>query len=346
MVRAGGAAVYYVRMPSEVLVLREQEIRELLDPPSCIEAMEHAFAAYSGGRAELPAVIHLDVPERSGEIHVKAGHLHDGPYYAVKMVASFPGSPALGVPAIGGMVLAFDAKTGAPAGILLDNGLITDVRTGAAGAVAAKHLSSPNPRTVAIIGTGGQARYQIEMLSHVRSFAEVRIWGRDVAKARATADHLSRNPKLSATRFAVAESVEDAVATADIVITVTASRAPLVHARWLKAGATVIALGSDGASKQELAVDVLARADRIIADSIPQCIAIGELHHAVDAGAITKDRILGELGEVVSGAKQGRTSPDELVVCDLTGIGVQDVAAASLIMQRARKTGRGERLKL
>jgi ornithine cyclodeaminase len=345
-VRAGRAAVYYVRMSSEVLVLREPEIRELLDPQSCIEAMERAFAAYSGGSAELPSVIHLDVPERSGEIHVKAGHLHGGPYYGVKMVASFPGNPALGLSANSGMVLAFDAQTGAPAGFLLDNGLITDLRTGAAGAVAAKHLSSPNPRTVAVIGTGGQARYQVEMLSHVRSFAEVRIWGRDLAKARATADHLSRNPKLSATRFAVAESVEDAVSTADIVITVTASRAPLVHARWLKAGATVIALGSDAADKQELAVDVLARADRIVADSIPQCLVIGEIHHAVEAGVIAKDGILGELGEVVSGAKRGRATADEIVVCDLTGVGVQDVAAASLIMQRAKLHGRGERLKL
>jgi ornithine cyclodeaminase len=331
-------------MPREVLVLRENEIRELLDPASCIEAMERAFAAYSGGRAELPSVIHLDVPEHRGEIHIKAGHLHGGQFYAVKMVSGFPGNTAAGESPNTGMVVAFDARTGAPAGFLLDNGVITDLRTGAAGAIAAKYLAATEIDTVAVIGTGGQASHQLEMLAHVRRFAEVRIWGRDAAKARVTVDALGKHASLSGRRFVTAESVRDAVSSADVVITVTASRSPLVEAAWLKSGATVIAVGSDAPDKQELAVEVLARADRIVADSIPQCLRLGEIHHAIEAGAIRKEKIHGELGEIVSGTKRGRASRDELVVCDLTGVGVQDVAAASLIMERARALGRGERL--
>src|ERR1700724_3469436 len=133
-------------MSREVLILREPEIRALLDPRTCISAMERAFAAYSTGQAQLPAVIQLDIPEsdvsqKSGEIHIKAGYLHGGRYYAVKIVSGFPSNPHLGLPANDGMVVMFEAKTGAPAAFLLDNGFITDFRTGAAGAVAAKHLA-------------------------------------------------------------------------------------------------------------------------------------------------------------------------------------------------------------
>ena len=138
-------------MRREALILREPEIRALLDPRSCIAAMEQAFAAYSTGRAQLPAVIHLDIPEdeaqgnaasqNRGEIHVKAGYLNGGPYYAVKIVSGFPNNPQLGLPANDGMIVVFDARTGAPAAFLLDNGFITDFRTGAAGAVAAKYLA-------------------------------------------------------------------------------------------------------------------------------------------------------------------------------------------------------------
>jgi ornithine cyclodeaminase len=333
-------------MSREVLVLREPEIRALLDPQACIAAMEQAFAAYSTGHAQLPSVIHLDVPENSGEIHVKAGHLRGEPYYAVKIVSGFLNNPQLGLPPNDGMIVMFDAKTGAPAAFLLDNGFITDLRTGAAGAVAAKHLARKKIQTVAIIGTGGQARHQLEMLALQRSFGEVRIWGRDPHKAQACASELGKRRVIPACNFAVTESVKEAVDGADLVITVTASREPLVRAAWLKPGVTVIAVGSDGPDKQELDVDVLARADKIVADSIPQCLRLGEIHHAVEKGAIAKEKIYAELGEITAGLKPGRTSEEEIIVCDLTGVGVQDVAAASLVLGRAETEGQGERLAL
>jgi len=356
-------------MRREVLTLREPEIRALLDPRSCISAMEQAFAAYSTGRAQLPAVIHLDIPEdeapgnaapqNRGEIHVKAGYLNGGPYYAVKIVSGFLNNPQLGLPANDGMIVVFDARTGAPAAFLLDNGFITDFRTGAAGAVAARHLARAKISSVAVIGTGAQARYQLEMLALERTFSEVRIWGRDRDKACACADDLAKRRdeestskaagegarptrsvggggRVPACDFAVAESVREAVDGADLVITVTASREPLVRAAWLKPGVTVIAVGSDGPDKQELDVDVLARADKVVADSIPQCLRLGEIHHAVERGAISKDKIYAELGEITAGLKPGRVSESEIIVCDLTGVGVQDVAAASLVMERAK----------
>jgi ectoine utilization protein EutC len=333
-------------MKREVLILREPEIRTLLDPKACIAAMEKAFAAYSTGQAQLPAVIHLDVPENDGEIHIKAGHLRGGPYYAVKMVSGFLNNPKLGLPANDGMIVLFDAKTGAPAAFLLDNGFITDVRTGAAGAAAAKYLARKKVGIVTVIGTGGQTFYQVQMLALERSFNEVRVWGRDPLKAQARADELGKRRNFPALNFSATQSVKDAVEGADVVITVTASREPLIQAAWLQPGVTVIAVGSDGPDKQELDVDVLARADKIVADSIAQCLRLGEIHHAVESGAITKEKIYAELGEITAGLKPGRTSEDEIIVCDLTGVGVQDVAAASLVLDRAKAEGKGEKLAL
>jgi ectoine utilization protein EutC len=334
-------------MTRELLLLREAEVRQLLDPAACIAAVEQAFTAYSTGQAELPAVIHLDVPERQGEVHVKSGHLKGGKHFAVKVACGFPGNVALGIPASNGLVLTFDAATGAPSALLLDNGYITDLRTGAAGAVAAKHLARLDVARVGIVGSGAQARFQARMLAQVRNFHELRIWGRDANKTQACVDELRRDPALPrGCKFRAAASVSDAVERADIVITVTASREPLVHPEWIKAGALVIAVGSDAPDKQELDVGVLAKANRIVADSLPQCLRLGEIHHAIELAAITERQVAAELGEITAGLKPGRQSETEIIVCDLTGIGVQDVAAAALVLERARAAGAGQPLPL
>ena len=333
-------------MKRNVLILREKEIRALLDPAACIQAMERAFAAYATGKAQLPPVINLEVPEQGGEVHIKTGHLSGGPYYAVKIASGFYGNSALGLPSSNGMVLVFDSQTGAPAAFLLDNGFITDLRTAAAGALAAKYLARQQVNTVAVIGSGAQARYQLQLLPLVRPFREARVWGRNPNKAQACAEELRRAGIAGQPAFSVAPSVEQAVRGADVVITVTASREPLLRAEWLAPGATVIAVGSDGPDKQELDVKVLARADRIVADSLPQCLRLGEIHHAVEQGAIKKEKVSAELGEIATGLKPGRQSDQELIVCDLTGVGVQDVAAASLVMERALAAGAGEKLEV
>ncbi|HKW66034.1 MAG TPA: hypothetical protein VJP04_02020 [Terriglobales bacterium] len=333
-------------MKREVLVLREDEIRALLDPAACIQAMEQAFAAYAIGKAQLPPVINLEVPEHRGEVHIKTGHLSGGPYYAVKIASGFYDNEALGLPSSSGMVLVFDSHTGTPAAFLLDNGFITDLRTAAAGALAAKYLARKQINTVAVIGSGAQARYQIKLLSLVRNFREVRVWGRSRDRAEACVADLQRARISGQPALTSASSVEEAVHHADVVITVTASREPLVRAEWLPAGVTVIAVGSDGPDKQELDVGVLARADRIVADSLPQCLRLGEIHHAVEQGAISQEKVSAELGEIAAGLKPGRTSEQELIVCDLTGVGVQDVAAANLVMERALAAGAGEKLPL
>jgi ornithine cyclodeaminase len=334
-------------MSRSVLVLREPEIRALLDPASCLQAVEAAFGAYSTGRAQLPAVINLEIPENRGEIHVKAGHLMHGSHYAVKIASGFYDNPAQGLPQNDGMVLVFDARTGVPAALLLDNGFITDLRTGSAGGVAAKHLARRDARIVGVVGCGVQARCQLEALALVRPFREARIYGRRPEKARACTEELAGWPGMpEGCRFAAVGTVREAVEGADIVVTVTASREPLVRAEWLAPGTHVTAVGSDGPDKQELYPEVLARADRLVADSRSQCLRLGEIHHAVASGAIPESKVEAELGEITAGLKPGRRSEREITVCDLTGVGVQDVAAAALLMERARSAGAGERLAL
>jgi ornithine cyclodeaminase/alanine dehydrogenase-like protein (mu-crystallin family) len=298
---------------------------------ACIEACERAFAAYSTGAAETPGVIHLDVPEAQGEVHIKAGHLHGAPVYAVKAASGFAGPDPV---AIDGLVVVFDARDGSPAAVLLDNGYITDLRTGAAGGVAAKHLAPERVERVAVIGTGAQARQQLEALAIVRpGFTDVRVWGRNPEHARAcVADLQARLGDGCA--VADAPSFDDAVEAAQVVICCTAAREPLVRADRLAAGAHVTALGSDGAGKQELDPEILRRADVLVVDSREQCSALGELQHAPDQ----TDRAV-ELGEICAGAKPGRISDRQLTVCDLTGLGVQDVAAAVAVMENAGDRG-------
>jgi ectoine utilization protein EutC len=322
------------------LVLREPEIDKLLDPASCREAVEEAFTAAATGRAVMPGVINLDLPEQEGEVHVKAGYIRGGACYAVKIASGFPGNAEKGLPSGDGMVLVFQAATGEPAALLLDNGLITDRRTAAAGAVAAEHLSRPDSRVGGVVGCGAQARHQLEALFLVRPFREVRIWGRSPEKARDCASEMSARDTLRGKcRFEAVGSAREAVEGADILLTVTSSREPLVRAEWLGHGIHVTAVGSDGPQKRELFPEVLARADRLVADSLSQCLRLGEIHHAVEAGAIRPEEVDAELGEITAGLKPGRQSEREITVCDLTGLGVQDVAAAALVLERARAGG-------
>jgi ornithine cyclodeaminase len=314
-----------------VRILRAADVRAAIDMRACIDACEAAFIAYSSGEAELPGVIHLDVPEARGEIHVKAGHLHGAPYYAVKAASGFYG---LEPPAIDGLVIAFDARDGSLAALLLDGGYLTDLRTGAAGGVAARHLAPERVERVAVIGTGAQARYQVDALAEVRpGFAEVRVWGRNGEHAKRAA--LDLRDRLGG-RCMVNDrgSAREAVDGADVVITCTAAREPLVDASWLAPGAHVTAVGSDGAGKQELDPGILRAADVLVVDSREQCARLGELQHASDQA----DRAV-ELGAICAGDEPRRTDPAQLTVCDLTGVGVQDVAAANAVLASADGSG-------
>jgi len=325
-----------------ILVLTEQEIRQTVSMPEAMGAIEEAFAALARGEARLPDVIGLELPEVDGEIDVKGAHIQGAPYAVFKVAAGFWQNPAKGLPSGSGLMMAFDATTGFPAALLLDNGYLTDLRTGAAGGVAANHLANPVLDKVTVIGSGTQARYQLRALAVVRELGgRVAVWSRDREHADAYAREMVAELDVNVT---VAADIEAALRNTDLAITATPSREPLIEARWLPRGVHINAVGSDTPHKQELDVGVLARADIIIADRLSQCLRLGEIHHAVEAGVISADDVAGELGDLIIGRSPGRTAESQITVCDLTGVGVQDAAIASLALDKAKAMGLGSTL--
>jgi ectoine utilization protein EutC len=326
-----------------MFAIREEDIRLAVPMADAIDAVEQAFAAFARGEARLPDVIYMDFAEFDGDTHMKGAHLKGAPYFVCKVASGFYRNPEKGLPVGSGLVLVFDATTGIPQAILLDNGYLTDLRTGAAGAVAAKHLAHESLTKIAMIGAGLEARFQMRALTQVREVPVVFAWSRSPEHAEVFSKEMKAELGLD---VRIADSVEDAVRKADLVITATPSRQPLVLADWISPGAHITALGSDGPDKQELDAQVLARADLVVADHLEQCAKKGEIHHAVDSGAMTLDDVTGELGGVIEGTVPGRTAADQITVCDLTGVGVQDAAVGSLAFERARAADVGSVLDL
>ncbi len=322
-----------IKNSSETKIYSEAEIKEKVNLREAIEAVERSFAAYSSGQAVLPGFINLDLPEFQGEVHVKGAYIRGDKYYVIKVASGFYRNPELGLSVGNGLMLVFRAQTGEPAAVLLDRSYLTEVRTAAAGAVAAKYLAKERLDKVAVIGSGVQARFQLRALAAVRSFETVYVWSRYLENVLRYVEEMAG--VFSQVKFEAAGSAEEAVAGADLLITATPSRQPIVRAEWLKPGVHITAMGSDGPEKQELFPEVLARADRIFCDSVAQCRRLGELHHALKAGVISEDRVSGEIGELVLGLKPGRQKEEEITVADLTGLGVQDAAIASLFLQLA-----------
>ena len=324
-------------------ILLEPEIRDLIGPASAYLAVRSAFVALARGEATLPGVIGFDVPAHRGEVHVKGAYLHGHPFYSVKEAAGFYANAEKGAPVGSGLVLVFDATTGFPAAVLFDNGYLTELRTGAAGALAADLLARRRVRKAAVIGAGSQARFQAEALALARRPDSIAVFARTPARSAAYAREMEGRLGIP---VSVAASAQAAVEGADVVITATPSRVPIVRAEWLAPGAHVTAVGSDGPDKQELEAAVLERADKVVVDRLDQCLRLGELHHAVEAGALAAGDVWAELGELAAGMKPGRESEDEITVADLTGVGIQDAAVAEVVVAEAMRRGVGRTMEV
>jgi ornithine cyclodeaminase len=285
----------------------------------------------------VPAVINLPIPGTRGEFHVKTAWVAGVPFIAVKVASGFYDNPALGLPTGSGMMALFDAATGMPAGLLFDNGFLTDVRTGAAGAVAADCLARRDIDTVGVIGSGVQARHQVACLREVRRFGRLAAWSIDRPGLGAFCEEMRNAYGIDAVACA---SAEDVCRAADILVTATPTHEPMVRAAWLKPGLHITAVGSDTPGKQELDAACFARADVVVVDRLSQCARFGELSHALAAGVIREEEVRGQLGEVVAGTKPGRARDDEITLCDLTGVGFQDTAIAAVAWGRARVSTR------
>jgi alanine dehydrogenase len=327
----------------EILLLHEREIRGLIGPSQALPVVRESFVELARGHAVLPGVINLDVPNSGAEVHVKGAHLRGSPFFSIKVASGSYDNPARGLPVGSGIVLVFDAATGFPRSVLFDNGYLTELRTGAAGALAAELLANRNVGRVGIVGVGSQARHQLAAFLKVRTPERVIAYGRSEAKATAYAKEMEDREGV---RVLPVKTVEQAVRGSDVVITVTPSREPLVRPEWIGPGTHVTAVGSDGPEKQELDVGVLKKADKVVADRLDQCLRIGEIHHAVEAGVLRAEDVYAELGEIAAGLKPGRTSEDEITIADLTGVGVQDAAVANFVLDAALRRGAGKVLEI
>jgi alanine dehydrogenase len=312
------------------LLLSRADVRALLDMDDCIGAVEAAFQAHADGATLPPGVLGTHVPD--GGFHVKvAGLARERAYYAAKINANFPGNPTRGgLPAIQGVVALFDATDGTLLA-LMDSMEITTLRTAAATAVAAKHLARDEARTVAVLGCGVQGRSQLHALSRVRRIERVYAWD----GAPHTAALYARD--MCATlgcEIIPTHHYRDVVGRCDVIVTCTASRVPLLAADDVSPGTFVAGVGADSENKHELAPALLARST-VVVDVLDQCARIGDLHHAIDAGAMTRDDVHAELADVVSGRRSGRHSADEITVFDSTGTALEDVAAAAMLYERA-----------
>jgi ornithine cyclodeaminase len=314
-------------------IFDEQQIRRAIAAADAIAAVRRAFEADGRGDTVVPAVINLAIPGVDGEFHVKTAYVAGTPHVAVKVASGFYDNPTRGLPTGSGMMMLFDASTGMPAALLLDNGYLTDVRTGAAGAVAAEVLARAPVRTVGVIGSGVQARQQALCLHQVRPFDRLVAWSIDREGLASYVIEMRERLGIDAT---VAPGPEAVARDADVLVTCTPSRAPIVSADWLRPGMHITSLGSDGPGKQELDPRCLARADLVVCDRLAQCARLGELQHALAAGLMREADVHAELGQVVAGKKPGRTSDQQITIADLTGVGFQDTAIASLAYQRLR----------
>jgi ornithine cyclodeaminase len=307
-----------------------------------IAAVREAFAVADRGGAVMPAPFGMYLPDAGGEVHVKGAYLAGAPVFAVKTATGFYRNAGLGLPVSGGVTMVHDAVTGTLRMLIADGGLLTELRTAAAGAVAADLLARPGARSAAVIGTGGQARYQLLALLKVRPVERVTVWGRRCQAA----ERYQRDMAAAGVPVSTAATAREAVQGAQVIITATSSTGPLIEAGWLAPGTHVTAVGADMPHKQELDPRILAAAAKYVPDSIDAAAESGELHHALQAGLLDVRSVYGELGAVASGRLAGRTAGDELTVADLTGLGIQDAAVAALAARLADEHGAGQEVPL
>jgi ornithine cyclodeaminase len=318
-------------------VLSLDDIRELVDVAQLIRDIEEGFVLYSEGRVTVPPVGFLHFDDPPGDVHIKYGAVRGDDWWVLKVASAFYANPERGLPPSDGAILVFSQKTGALELVLHDRCWLTDMRTAAAGAVAAKHLAPADVRRIGIIGTGVQARMQLELLREVVDCDRCSIWGRDPDKVATMVTDLRSRAWVADWGLEIepAPTLDALVAECRLIVTTTSARSPLVRAASVHPGTHLTAMGSDDHGKQELDAALLGRADVVVADSRSQCVDHGECAPAVRDGHLGETSIV-ELGEVISDPARGRTSEDQITIADLTGVAVQDIQIAKMVARAFR----------
>ncbi len=293
-----------------------------------IAAVERGFRALGRGEAALPDPMVLELREQQAEVHVKGAHLAGGRHIVLKVATGFYRNRARGLPSGDGMFLLLDADTGVPAVLLEEHGYLTDFRTAAAVALTLKYLAPRDTREALLVGAGALARLTARAMLAQMPLARLTLWNRTRERAEGLAKELGQ-----AVETRIAPALESAVRDHRVIVTATASTTPLVMASWVGPGTHITSVGTGSPEKIELEPALLARADKLVADRVFQTERYGNLHHAIAAGLVTRDKVYAELGDLAAGRLPGRENATEITVADLTGVGVQDAAIAQAVVE-------------
>jgi alanine dehydrogenase len=323
-----------------LLVLSRRDVARLMKYDDYVDAVEAAFRAAAEGRAVAPPAAALHLPD--GSFHAKgAALLGDNAAVAIKLNGNFPGNPAArGLPTVQGVIYLADAANGRPLAVM-DSIEVTINRTGAATTLAARHLARPDSKIATICGAGVQGRIQLRAIAAALPLQLVHVWDARPEAARKLADELGATFGFD---VRAADSL-DVVPGSDVVVTCTSARKPFLTPELVRPGTFIAAVGADNSDKQEIDPRLYA-ASLAVVDSLEQAAEIGDLHHALDAGAVTRQHVHANLGEILAGTRPGRTSAETITLFDSTGMGLQDVAAAALLYRRALEAGIGTRVTL
>jgi ornithine cyclodeaminase/alanine dehydrogenase-like protein (mu-crystallin family) len=306
-----------------------ESIRASVSFEDLIEPVSQAFAESSAGLADNGLVVMFPAERRElGDVYVKTGTLRGHDVYIVKVSPWFGGNVERGLPQ-GGFIGVFDSRTGHTLALLNDEHYLSDIRTAAAGAVAARMLAPTDVGTAAVLGAGVQGYWQPLALYRERPFTRLLIWARSLQKAEQLKTRLSG--KLPDVEIRCSSDIECTVRSADVLITATLSPEPIVQGAWLREGQHITAVGADDPFKSELDATALQRA-RVFVDARDTAEANGDVHRAIRAGGYSIEEVSGELGEVISGQAEGRTSDDDVTIAKFVGIGAQDLVAAEVTL--------------
>ena len=318
------------------LLLKRSDVASLLGIEECMAAVEQAFKLHAEGKTIPPGI--LGIHAQDGSFHIKAGMLELArPYFVTKANANFPqNTKRFGLPLIQGIIVLCDGENGYPLAVM-DSMEITIIRTGAATGVAAKYLARPDAKVATICGCGNQGRISLKAISSVRPLELVYAFDSDENQARRFADELSVETGIE---IKVVDDLVKAVGESDICVTCTPSKRYFINREYVSPGTFIAAVGADNEEKQELDPALMA-AGKVVVDLLEQCATIGDLHHAIEQGLVTLSDVHAELGDVIAGKKTGRAEDDEIIIFDSTGMALQDVAAATIVYERAISTGIG-----
>ena len=306
----------------EIITL--DQIKQVLPSIDIMPQIEHGFQAYSEGRVTVPPVGEMILEK--GEVHIKYGFVREEEYYVIKIASGFYGNASLGIPSGNGLMLLFRQETGELVSILLDEGYLTDVRTAVAGAIAAKYLAPSKVHRIGIAGTGTQARLQLSYLKDVVDCRDVLVWGRNLEKLNSYKSDMGKEGFIIETTLDATEILHQC----NLVVTTTPAKSPFLFRKDLLPGTHITAVGSDTPDKQELDAPMLGSADVVVADSIEQCLVRGEIFQAIKTGDLKREQLI-ELGHMISGRSEGRTSDRQTTIADLTGVAVQDIRIAQAV---------------